>query len=151
MSPERLRDFRRWVDRSSGLRSRWALVAAVAVGLIAGSGLTVLLLHGPVLLDVRSPSGHQTVGLEGVEVWVLFAPGRTRSSTFRAFLNGADVTSELDVAENGAIGSLYGLLDGENELRLEVLGEALWPRELLVQEARTFRILFRPPVQSRQG
>ncbi len=151
MRTDRLRLFRRRSRGPIGTRGRLALAAAVGFGRLAGSALTVGLLHGPVLLDVRSPQGDETVGLEGVEVWVLFNADRARSRTFRALLNGADVTRELDVAKNGAIGSLHTLLEGENELRLEVRGEALWPRDLLVQETRTFRILFRPPVHSRQG
>lgn len=72
-------------------------------------------------LRVESPENGQVVGIEGVEVLVRFLPpARVEASTFRALLNGADVTERFERAANGAHGRLHGLLEGDNELRIEV-------------------------------
>ncbi len=129
---------------------RWLLPASAA-GLAAGVGLGAFLLLGPVLLDVQAPAGAATVGLEGVEVFLRFDAERTRHATFRALLNGADVTDELEVAPNGVHGSLHGLLHGDNELRFEVYGEGYWPPDLLVEETRSYSIRYRPPLDLDRG
>jgi len=127
------------------------LLLAVLAGLLLGGVGAAWLVKGPVLLEVRAPASSQTVGFEGVEVLVRFDLEHTREGTFRALLNGADVTRELEVAANGAHGSLHGLLEGDNELRFEIYGTGFWPEDLLVQETRSFRIRFRPPLHVDQG
>lgn len=120
-------------------------------GLLLAAGLVGLLLLGPALLRVQTPVGDPQVGIEGVEVLVRFDAARARSATFRALLNGADVTDELEVAQNGVHGSLHGLLHGDNELRLEIYGEGYWPPGLLLEETRTYHIQFRPRLDFDQG
>ncbi|MCP5058219.1 MAG: hypothetical protein GY937_16055 [bacterium] len=135
-------------------RFRWFALLGLC-GLPLAAGLAGLLLLGPVLLHVQAPVGDPQVGIEGVEVFVRFDPARARSATFRALLNGADVTDELEIAQNGVHGSLHGLLHGllhgDNELRLEIYGEGYWPPGLLLEETRTFHIQFRPRLDFNQG
>ena len=101
----------------------WILTLLLALAVTAG--LSVGLLHGPRLLVIHSPDVESRVGLGGVELLVRFSPGHAQVGTFRALLNGADVTEQLRVASNGAHGSLHGLLEGQNELRLEIFGVGL--------------------------
>lgn len=129
---------------------RWLLPAA-PLALALAFGLGVFLVLGPVLLDVQAPDRDPRVGFEGVEVFVRFDPERARAASFRALLNGADVTDELAVAKNGAHGSLHGLLHGDNELRLQIFGAAYWPPGLLTEETRIFHIQFRPPLDIDRG
>ncbi len=130
---------------------RGVLALAVVAGLALGVGVALGLVHGPALLDVRKPLGGGPVGVEGVEVLVGFLPGHAEAATFRATLNGADVTDELELAANGAHGSLHGLLDGENWLELAVFGHGWWPEDLLVEERHRIRILYRSPIRANQG
>jgi hypothetical protein len=133
-------------------QSPWQrLLLAIGVGLVVGTLGAAWLVKGPVLLRVQAPTSDQTVGVEGVQVLVRFDLARTRPPTFRALLNGADVTRELEVADNGAHGSLHGLLEGDNELRFEIYGTGYWPDDLVVLETRSFRIRFRPPLQHHRG
>lgn len=131
---------------------------AVRIGVLAaaviGAGLAVGLagLRAPVLLDVRAPGQGQRVGIEGVDVLVRFDPaGRAEPATFRVLLNGADVTDRLAVAKNGAHGVLYGLLDGDNRVRVEIFGRGYWPTGLLVEEARELEVQFRRPLDLDRG
>ncbi|MCP3985949.1 MAG: hypothetical protein GY723_16325 [bacterium] len=127
------------------------LVPLAAGGLAVVVGLGLFLLRGPNLLDVRAPERGPRVGIEGVEILVRFDPERARAASFRALLNGADVTQELDLAQNGAHGSLHGLLHGDNELRLQIFGEGYWPHGLLLEETRTYHIQFRPRLDFDRG
>lgn len=108
------------------------------------------LLAAPQLLEVRGlPS---EVGAEGVLLSVRFdSAGRAASGTFRATLNGADVTDRLLVAGNGAEGSLHVLLEGENELIISVYGEGFWPRYVWIEERHVHRIHYRPPIGWNRG
>lgn len=123
--------------------------------LVAGSLALVALLSfhfGRPGLRVESPENGQVVGIEGVEVLVRFAvPDQVEASTFRVLLNGADVTEEFETAANGAHGRLHGLLDGENQLSLEVfrLGPRPWARWLEDRIERT--VQYRPPLRANQG
>ncbi len=122
------------------------LLLAGAVGLgLAWAGA----LRGPSLLEVESPAGDETVGLGGVEVLVRF--DGAEPATFRALLNGADVTAQLETAANGAHGRLYGLLEGDNRLRLEVFGAPAWGGGWLLEDAREIHIRFRPPLGLDRG
>ena len=64
---------------------------------------------------------------------------------------GPDVTDELELAANGAHGSLHGLLDGENVLELAIYGRGWWPDDLWVEERRRVRIVYRSPFRANQG
>lgn len=107
---------------------------------------------GEALLWVDSPIPGQIVPPGGVEVLVRFDPAQgVASETFRCLLNGVDVTHDLTTGENGAVGRLYQLLDGENVLRLEVFGRAWWSGDSLVQRAREVRFRSRRPIDLYRG
>lgn len=112
----------------------------LVLGLGGGGGLAGAWLASPWgLLQVEMPAAGATVGVGGVEVLVRFPePARVEASTFRALLNGADVTGQLDVAANGAHGRLHGLLDGGNELRVAVFGRPWWAGWVAATPLRTW-------------
>ncbi len=67
------------------------------------------------------------------------------ANTFIALLNGADVTSEFTTGSNGAIGRLFGVLDGENTLQFEVRGDRGGAPDRLLRDTREVRFLVRRP------
>jgi hypothetical protein len=109
------------------------LVASAAAVWLAGPGgvpqrVRRLLFIGAPLFEVRLP-GHasQPPHSGSVEVFVGFAPGgRVAWDTFRALLNGHDVTGELTLGRNGAHGKLLGLTEGDNQLKLQIFGRSWW-------------------------
>jgi hypothetical protein len=108
--------------------------------------------RAPALLRVETPADGETVGVGGVELLVRFdAPERVEASTFRARLNGADVTEGLLVAGNGAHGRLHTLLAGPNELEVSVFGRPWWSPGPLVEARRRLEIRFRPPTDWDRG
>ena len=107
--------------------------------------------NGPLLLGVVSPKPGITVGLEGIEVLVQFPEQGAAPETFRALLNGADVTDLLTTGENGSYGKLFGLLPGDNVLRLEVFGRVPWSDDQLFEQSRDVRVRMRPPQHLDQG
>jgi hypothetical protein len=108
--------------------------------------------RGPILMEVISPTPGALVGVDGIRVIVRF-PRRDETAweTFRALLNGADVTDALSTGENGVFGDLPGLLEGENVLRLEVFGRAPWGGDTLFEQARELRVRMRPPLALHRG
>jgi len=124
------------------------------IGVLLGLAavLSVLTITTPTHLTVDTPIPGERIGAGGVTLLVRFDPaGGTAHATFRATLNGADVTDRLTVAENGAHGTLHGLLEGENILRLEVFGSGPWPGRWLVEQSRELRLRFRPPMDWSRG
>lgn len=107
--------------------------------------------HGPVLLEVIAPEPGAEIGIGGFELLVRFAPGHALPETFRARLNGADVTDLLTTGENGSFGRLVGLLPGENVLRLEVFGRAPYAGDLRFEQVREIRVRMRVPVELDRG
>ena len=107
--------------------------------------------NGPVLLDVVSPEPGATIGVDGIEVLVQFPTDAVAAETFRALLNGADVTDLLTTGENGCYGQLVGLLPGDNLLRLEVFGRVPWSDDQLFEQSREVRLRMRPPQNLDQG
>jgi len=108
----------------------------------------------PALLELESPPAEGgDIGPQGLPILVRFPrDGRARPATFRAWLNGADVTDQLAVATNGCEGVLHGLLDGENDLRLEVFGRVrALPAGWLIRQERTLRVSFHHPVAWDRG
>ena len=140
-APNRVPSRRRWLPR------------AVAGTFLAAMALAPSLPPaGPALMEVVEPAPGAIVGVEGLRVWVRFPSGdRTAWETFRALLNGADVTDALRPAENGAYGDLHGLLEGENVLRLEVFGRLPWRARTLFEQAREVRVRMRPPLWLDRG
>ncbi len=139
------------LDRSRLRRFRIAPWLAGVLLLTWAFGGPLLPPEGPSLLSVEAPLAGATVGPEGLEVLVRFAPGRAASETFRALLNGAEVTDDLTTGENGAWGRLYGLLDGENVLRVEVFGRVWTAGDRLVEQAREVRVRARRPLDLHRG
>ncbi len=120
-----------------------ALAALALTG--AGAGLRAVerwLLLGRPLLEFRAPRAGQLVPVGSIEVIVGFpAAERVVVETFRCLLNDQDVTQRLTLGRNGAGGSVQGLLEGENRLRVEIFGRGWWPGRFL-EDARelTFRV-----------
>jgi hypothetical protein len=104
-----------------------------------------------VLLEVVSPQSGDAIGLDGIELLVQFPGAGAASETFRALLNGADVTDLLTTGENGCYGQLFGLLPGDNLLRLEVFGRVPWSDDQLFEQSREVRVRMRPPQNLDQG
>jgi hypothetical protein len=115
--------------------------------------------RGPAALSVLEPREGQRIGLGGVAVRVRFDPGQVAAGTFRALLNGADVTEEFSSGSAEARARLCGLLDGENVLRLEVFEsvEPWWAplvpggRSEFSEIAREIRVLHRRPLDLDRG
>ncbi len=107
--------------------------------------------NGPLLMDVVSPLPGATIGLDGVEVLVQFRQADAAAETFRALLNGADVTDLLTTGENGCYGKLSGMLTGDNVLRVEVFGRVPWSSDRLFEQSREVRVRMRPPQNLDQG
>lgn len=128
---------------------RWRARLAGAAGLAAVAVAPSLPPYGPTLIEVLRPAPGATVGLEGVELLVRFPSSPlgdlAASETFRALLNGADVTDSLITSQNGAYGQLSGLLEGDNVLRLEIFGRLPWSRDSLFEQARELHVRMRPP------
>jgi hypothetical protein len=136
--------------RSSTLR-RLERALPVAVALVAVALWPSLPPNGPVLMEVVSPQPGEAIGLEGIELLVQFPRAGAASETFRALLNGADVTDLLTTGENGCYGRLLGLLPGDNRLRLEVFGRVPWSDDQLFEQSREVRVRMRPPQNLDQG
>jgi hypothetical protein len=128
-----------------------ALVLAPAIV----CGLLLLGLVGGIgkpLLRLEAPRAGEVVGPRGLEVMVRFTDGeRVAPETFRVLLNGADVTESFTTGENGSVGRLHSLLDGENHVRAEVFGRSRLVPWLLVEEADEISIVHRRPLDLDRG
>ncbi len=134
--------------RASGVGWRqllWVLVAAPGI-----ASLVLLVPLGMPLLWLEAPPAGTVVGPEGFEVMVRFA-GRVAPETFRVLLNGADVTEGFTTGENGSVGRLHGLLDGENLVRAEVFGHSRLVPWLLVEESDEVSVVHRRPLDLDRG
>ncbi len=125
-----------------------ALGALAALALTGtGEGLRAAerwLLLGRPLLEFRAPKAGQMVPVGSIEVIVGFpAAERVVVETFRCLLNDRDVTQYLTLGRNGAGGSVQGLLEGENRLRVEIFGRGWWPGRVL-EDARELSLRFQP-------
>lgn len=130
---------------------RWARRAVATLALLGMALVPSLPPRGPALLRVVEPQPGAQVGLAGIALLVQFPPEVALSETFRALLNGADVTDQLTTGENGSLGRLVGLLPGENRLRLEIFGRVPWAPDRLFEQSRELRIRMRPPIELDQG
>jgi hypothetical protein len=111
-----------------------------------------VLPFGRPFLRLEAPAPGTVVGPEGLEVMVRFASGeRVAPETFRVLLNGADVTESFTTGENGAVGRLHSLLDGENRLRAEVFGRSPLLPWLLVEQGHEVRVTHRRPLDLDRG
>ena len=128
------------------------LMSMVAAVLILGLG-TVVILEQRSKMEVVTPLDGAELAFGVIPVLVRFPPQKQAlPETFRASLNGQDVTEDFAaVATNGAGGRLYLLEDGENQLRLEVVGHAWWSSEVLVEEVKSVRFYVHRPNPIPQG
>ena len=101
---------------------------------------------GRPLLVLRAPDGSAMLPVGDVEVLVgVSNEERVRPETFRCLLNNRDVTGQLTLGTNGAGGHLYGLVEGENHLRVEVFGQGWWPGQYLEDAQEVIvRVMERP-------
>jgi len=117
-----------------------AVASAAAVWLDGPGGLQDrvrrLLFIGAPLFEVELPGQAAQPPHSGeVEIYVGFAPGgRVAWDTFRALLNGHDVTASMTLGRNGAHGKLLGLTEGQNQLRLQIFGRSWWGGEYVEDE-----------------
>jgi hypothetical protein len=124
----------------------------VLVALAAWAALAGLVPLGRPLLRVESPRSGDVVGPGGLEVMVRFTDGgRVAPETFRVLLNGADVTESFTTGENGSVGHLHSLLDGENRVRAEVFGRSRFVPWLLVEEGEEIAVTHRRPLDLDRG
>jgi len=137
--------------RSSRHSLRWGRRALAGAALLSVALAPSLPPQGPVLLEVLTPASGAHVGIEGIELLVSFPPEVAFGETFRALLNGADVTDQLTTGENGTSGRLFDLLPGENRLRLEIFGRAPWAPDEVFEQSRELRIWMRPPFELDRG
>ena len=107
--------------------------------------------RGPVLIEVVEPAAGAPIGLDGFDLLVRFPSEHVAAETFRALLNGADVTELLTTGENGSFGHVVGLLPGDNELRLEVFGRVPFAPDRLFEQARVLHVWLRVPVDLDRG
>ncbi len=133
-------------------RPIWRWMAGF-LGLLAAGGLVALISPGgPGLVSVVSPRAGEVVGLEGVLVMVRVPEDdRVEADTLRVLLNGADVTQELTTGQNGAVGRLHGLLDGENVLRIEVEASSWWFDDRRFASSHEVRFFARRPLDLDRG
>lgn len=131
--------------RAAGLLRLAALVVPVLLLPLVSPG-------GPRLVSIVSPRPGEVFGVEGVYVMVRVPDDeRVAPETLRVLLNGADVTGQLMTGQNGAVGRLYGVLDGENLLRIEVDAESWWADDRPFESAREVRFRVRPPQDTNRG
>jgi hypothetical protein len=130
---------------------RFGQVLTAAIALIGVALWPSLPPNGPLLMEVVSPAPGAAIGLEGIELLVHFPPETVATETFRALLNGADVTDLLTTGENGSYGQLLGLLPGDNLLRLEIFGRVPGSERRLFEQSREVRVRMRPPQNLDQG
>jgi len=123
--------------------------------LAACAGLFPLALLAPIgspLLRLEAPRAGEVVGPIGLEVMVRFTDvERVAPETFRVLLNGADVTESFTTGENGSVGRLHSLLDGENRVRAEVFGRSRLAPWILVEEVREISVMHRRPLDLDRG
>jgi hypothetical protein len=120
-----------------------ALILAMAQEPALRAAVRQIWFGGRPWLEIHAPDGSQVVPLGGIEVLVGFLDeARVLPETFRCLLNNQDVTDDLTLGRNGAGGRIYGLIEGQNRLRLEVFGRGWWPgryledvREVIIQVA----------------
>jgi hypothetical protein len=119
-------------------------LAAISAGVVLGSAF------GRPAIRIEAPRAGQDVGVGGAELLVRFEPdGAVDLATVRVLLNGADVTPACTIASNGVHAELFGLLDGENRVRVE--GRVRVPGGLRRSESREVRVRFRPPAHFDRG
>lgn len=137
------------------LRARGRAGLAWLLLLPAGAALLLALAgvpFGDPLLRVEAPAPGAVVGPAGLEVMVRFTDEeRVAPETFRVLLNGADVTESFTTGENGSVGRLHSLLDGENRLRAEVFGRSRLAPWLLVEQGHEVRVTHRRPLDLDRG
>ena len=115
-------------------------IALCRRGVVPGASWSRFAYLGPPLMRVEAPEREAEVAVGSVDVLIEFPGGeRVVVETFQCLLNGLDVTESLTVGRNGAVGSIVGLREGENRIRLRVFGRSVVERELRRRGARLRR------------
>lgn len=139
----------RRVRIASGAALLLLVIAITGIARVSGPGAIGertrrFILLGGAMLEVRFPVHGDSVPMGGLPVLVAFPySGSVAIETFRCVLNEQDVTDQLTVGRNGAAGTLVGLVEGENRLRIGVFGRGWWG-ERYYEDARTIEIHVRP-------
>jgi hypothetical protein len=127
-------------------------LSGVLAGMALSGAAALVSPGGPSLVSIVSPRAGQIVGLDGVELMVRVPDdGRVVPQSLRVYLNGADVTHQVTTGQNGAVGRLHGLLDGENVLRIEVEAGSWWFDDRQFAAGREVRFLRRRPLDLDRG
>jgi hypothetical protein len=129
---------------SAGIALGWVTLAPDRTARSIREEVRGWLFVGAPLMEVQTPTADLELPVGAVELLVAFVGGsRVAVETFECWLNDENVTSTLTLARNGATGSIVGLHEGENRIRLRVFGRSWWGREY-VEEERTFVVRVRP-------
>ena len=121
-------------------------------GLSLCATVTLVSPGGPGLVRILMPVAGEVVGLEGLELMARVpSDERVVPLSIRVYLNGADVTHQVTTGRNGAVGNVYGLLDGENVLRVEVDASSWWFDDRPYAAGREVRVFYRPRLDVDRG
>jgi hypothetical protein len=124
---------------------RFPWLAWLAVLLLVGTEVTIQRTHRlerVPLLTVSVPATGQLTRFGATDVDIAFSPS-SRPSTLQVSLSWqwsghprvvTDVTDQFLARENGAVGSLTGLVEGAYVLRARVFGEMPGRKNVLVEE-----------------
>lgn len=131
-----------------GLLAAVLLLGAAGIAWVGEGSLTErayrLVFLGSPLFEVLRPTPGQQMPFGGVEIQVGFPVGdRVAVDTFRCMINDRDVTHLLTLGRNGATGAIFGLVEGENRIEIQVFGRGWWSSRYF-QDARTVVFHVRP-------
>lgn len=130
---------------SVGLLLGWVMLApAPSTGGRVREAAGRWLYLGPPLMEVRTPDSGLELPVGAVDVLVSFVGGpRVAVETFECWLNDQNVTASLTLGRNGATGSIVGLHEGDNQIRLRVFGRSWWGGDYF-EEQRSLVVRVRP-------
>ena len=127
---------------SAAIALGWVMLAPASIAL-RDSARGWLFVGAP-LMEVQTPATDLELPVGAVDLLVAFVGGsRVAVETFECWLNDDNVTATLTLGRNGATGSIVGLHEGENHIRLRVFGRSWWGGEY-VEEQRSFVVRVRP-------
>jgi hypothetical protein len=126
-------------------------IGLLALGL-AGAFTLLTAPLGPRLIEIAEPEPGHTRSNHALEVFLRFPNAeRVRPETLSVRINGADVTDAFNVAENGAIGDVVRLVDGENRLEVAIFGQPWWGPSRLVEHRAQLRFRVVRPLDLYRG
>jgi hypothetical protein len=129
---------------SAGLLLGWVMLAPGPTAAGLRQQARGWLYLGAPLMEVRTPEPDLELAVGAVDLLVSFVGGpRVAVETFECWLNDQNVTASLTLGRNGATGSIIGLHEGENRIRLRVFGRSWWG-DRYVEEERSLVVRVRP-------